>query len=183
MNCIFCLFTHDLYAPFIWREEGHVSGNVKDLHGQMKMPEMGLEPTQSCNLSRILSPLRLPIPPLRLRADGRTWTCNQLSTNQLLYQLSHIGNKTDYYLVSHLSSIPRCHFHQHTPKMMHAQPHLGRWSKIKPMNGRMNLSYPFSVFFVTFILNFLIYLHLPEFQFPLTTFIFELLLKLSNFVE
>ena len=84
------------------------------------MPQTGIEPVREYKSRRILSPVRLPVPPLRhngwrrirtfegganrftvcplwplgnpsIKADKRTRTVNLLITNQLLCQLSHIG--------------------------------------------------------------------------------------------
>lgn len=39
----------------------------------------------------ILSPVRMPVPPLRRGSEGRDRTCDVLVNSQALYQLSYLG--------------------------------------------------------------------------------------------
>jgi hypothetical protein len=55
------------------------------------MPETGIEPVRSLRDRRILSPVRLPVPPLRQKNGGRNRarTCDPLLVRQVLSQLSY----------------------------------------------------------------------------------------------
>ena len=59
------------------------------------VPKAGIEPARYC-YHRILSPARLPIPPLRHKLDGdpeAIRTLDPLIKSQLLYRLSYGVNK------------------------------------------------------------------------------------------
>ena len=53
------------------------------------MPQTGIEPVREYKSRRILSPVRLPVPPLRHNGTNRARTCDPLLVRQVLSQLSY----------------------------------------------------------------------------------------------
>ena len=59
------------------------------------MPQTGIEPVREYKSRRILSPVRLPVPPLRhnqislVNGTNRARTCDPLLVRQVLSQLSY----------------------------------------------------------------------------------------------
>ena len=66
------------------------------------MPATGIEPVWEYKSRRILSPVRLPVPPHRLKQDGtnRARTYDPLLVRQMLSQLSYDPRIYNYSIVS-----------------------------------------------------------------------------------